>query len=208
MTADEAQPLLDDAEASLQAGDAMRAQAIFGTVLSAEGPSAHQKAQSEAGMGEAALLLKRPKEAAERFHRAAHLDPGASAFLHYRLGEAWMAAGEWTQAVSAFREALEGYPEDEGHARAEVLGRIGRARVLSGDPAGEKDLLEAIAQDPLHAPLHADLGDFRMEKRDWKAAAEAYARALELEPRNADYRAALERVRAIAGKLAKGPSSP
>ena len=208
MTPDEAQPLLDDAEASLQAGDAMRAQALFGTVLSAEGPSAHQKAQSEAGMGEAALLLKKPLEAAERFHRAAHLDPGASAFLHYRLGEAWMAAGEWEKAVPAFREALGAYPEDETHARAEVLGRLGRSRVLAGDPKGEKDVREALEMEPGHAPLHADLGDCLMGKRAWKEAERAYARALELEPRNADYRAGRDRVRALAEKLAKGPPRP
>ena len=201
MTPDEAQPILDDAEASLQAGDPRRAQALFGTVLAAEGPSAHQKARAEAGLGECALLAKQPTEAAERFHRAAHLDPGQSAWLHYRLGEARMKAGDWGQAASAFREALKGTPEAERHAHAEVLGRLGRARVLAGEKAGEADLQQAIALDPLHAALHADLGDCLIGWRAFREAEQAYARALELEPGNADYAAARARAKALAETL-------
>jgi tetratricopeptide (TPR) repeat protein len=202
VTPDRAQPILDDAEATLQTGDLSRAEALFQAVRSAEGPDAHQKAQAEAGLGEVALLLKAPGKAAEHFHRAAHLDPGASAWLHYRLGEARMRAGEWPAAVAAFREALAAYPGEERHARAEVLGRLGRARVLSGDPGGEEDLLRAIDRDPLHAALHADLGDCLLGRKAWKEAGEAYGQAMALEPGNRDYAAARERAEAIARKLA------
>ena len=202
MTPDEAQPILDDAEASLQAGDRTRAELLFGTVRAAEGPDAHQKAQAEAGLGEVALILKRPGEAAEHFHAAAHLDSGASAWLHYRLGEARMRAGEWGEAASAFRESLAATPEGERHARAEVMGRLGRARVLGGDRRGEEDIRKAIDLDPLHAPLHADLGDCLLGRKAWKEAGEAYAQALLLEPGNADYAAARDRALAVARKLA------
>ena len=207
MTPDEAQPILDDAEASLEAGDAARAAILFRTVLVPEesGPSAHQQAQAEAGLGEACLLEGRPAEAAERFHRAAHLDPSAGAWLHYRLGEAWMKAGEWEQALSAFSEALEAWDPGDALGRAELTGRRGLARFRTGDRGGEAEIRQALALSPLHAALHADLGDCRMASRDFAGAEAAYARAAELEPGNRDHPAARERARAIAAKLAKAP---
>ena len=205
MTPDEAQPILDEAEATLQAGDATRAEALFRTVQAAQGPDAHQKAHAEAGLGEAALMARKPAEAAGHFHTAAHLDPAQAAFPHYRMGEALMRAGDWEGAIAAFRESLARHPEEERHARAEILGRLGRARVLSGDRGGEEDLRRAIDLDPIHAALHADLGDCLMERRAWKEAAEAYARALELDPGNADYAAGRQRAEAIARKLARDP---
>ncbi len=205
MTPDEAQPILDDAEASLEAGDATRAAALFRAVLG-EGPTPHQKAQAEAGLGESSLMEGRPTEAAERFHRAAHLDPGAGAWLHYRLGECWMRAGEWEKALSAFGEALEAWDPADARGLAELTGRRGLARFRSGDKAGETEIREALRIAPLQAPLHADLGDCRMAGRDFPGAEAAYARAAELEPGNRDYAAARERVRAIVAKLAKGPT--
>lgn len=208
VTPDQAQTLLNEAEATLQTGDAQRADALFNTVLAAEGLDAHQKAQAEGGLGEAALLSKKPAEAAGHFHRAAHLDPGSSAFFHYRLGEARMKAGAWEQAVQAFQESFQAYPEEERHARAEVLGRLGRARVLAGDRGGETDIRQAIDLDPIHAALHADLGDCLLERRAFAEAREAYARAAELEPRHADYRAARDRATALLESLAKRPPPP
>ena len=204
MTPDQAQALLNEAQATLETGDAPRALALFQAVMAEDGADPHQQADAECGVGEIAFLARRFSEAAERFHRAAHLDPGNSAWLHYRLGEARMRSGEWPQAVSAFREALEGFPEEERHARAEILGRLGRARVLLGERAGEADIGKAIDLDPLHAPLHADLGDCLLGRKAWAAAAESYARAVELEPDNLDYAAARARALAIAEKLAKG----
>ena len=205
MTPDEAQPVLDDAEASLEAGDAARAALLFRAILHTEGPSSHQMAQAEAGLGESSLLEGRPLEAAERFLRAAHLDPGEKAWLDYRLGESWMKAGEWEKALAAYSAALEAWDPGDGWGRAELTGRRGLARFRSGDKTGEAEICEALTLSPLHAPLHADLGDCLLARRDFPGAEAAYARAAELEPGNRDYPAARERARAIAVKLAKGP---
>lgn len=201
MTPDQAQPILDEAEATLEAGDLARAEALFRTLSVAEGLSAHQRAQAEAGLAEAALRSGRP--AAEGFLKALHLDPRKAHWYRYRLGEARMKEGGWEAAATAFREALAGWPADERHARAEVLGRLGRARVLAGDRAGEADLAQAIDEDPLHASLYADLGDCLLERRDFAGAGEAYAHACELEPGNADYAAARERSARLAERLAR-----
>lgn len=124
------------------------------------------------------------------------------AWDRYRLGEDRMRLGRWEEAAEAFREALSAFPESERRSRAEVLGRLGRARMLAGDRAGEADLLRALALEPHHAPLHADLGDCLLEQKQWKEAGEAYGRALKLDPGNPDYAAAQARAEAIAGKLA------
>ncbi|GEM_PF-7045578 len=210
MTPDEAQPILNDAEASLQAADAARAAVLFRAVLAGAaaaeggGPSSHQKAQAEAGLGETSLLEGRPLEAAERFLRAAHLDPGESAWLAYRVGEAWMKAGEWEKAAEAFQTALADWSPGDRRGRAEMLARRGLARFRGGDKGGEEDLRQALRETPLEAGLHADLGDCLLARKDFPGAEASYGRAAELEPGNPDHAASLERTRAIAAKLAKG----
>ena len=134
--------------------------------------------------------------------------PGEAAWWRYREGEARMALGQWEAAIGAFRAAFDLYPPGASRERAEVLGRLGRSRHLLGDSGGEGDLREAVRLDPHRAQLHADLGDCLLARKAWAPAAGAYARALELEPGNADYAAARERALAIAEKLAKGPPAP
>lgn len=202
MTPDQAQTVLNDAEASLEAGDAARARILFASIADAEGPDPQQKAQAEGGLGEACLLEARPAEAAGHFERAAALDEGARAWMHYRLGEACMRTGEWERAADAFRTSHQAHPESDRRARAETLGRLGRARVLGGDAGGLEDLRQAIALDPLHAELHADLAECLLGRKAWREAEAAYARALELDPDCPDHRAGLARARAIAAKLA------
>ena len=134
--------------------------------------------------------------------------PGEAAWLRYRQGEAHMALGDWEGAIGAFRTALDLYPPSAVRERSEVMGRLGRCRHLLGDSGGEDDLREAVRLDPHRAQLHADLGDCLLARKAWAPAAGAYARALELDPGNADYAAARERALAIAEKLASGPPAP
>lgn len=97
------------------------------------------------------------------------------------LGAAWLAAGDRAEAGRAFDQAVEFAP-----ARAEI--RLGVARAwLSGDARDDARraadvLLRAAELAPDLAAVHSLLGRAREQTGDDAGAAEAYDRALRLDP--------------------------
>ncbi|MCL4206816.1 MAG: hypothetical protein KJ000_30410 [Pirellulaceae bacterium] len=66
---------------------------------------------------------------------------------------------------------------------ARWYGAIARERQLEGDSqAAEQALLTALRWNPESSPLHRQLGDLRVDSRDYDRAVADYSRAIELDP--------------------------
>lgn len=119
-------------------------------------------------------------------------DLGFEAML--RLGRDKLAEGQNWDAIAAF-EAVVGGAQGRMRTRGRVL--LGKALLEypDRDKAAEKELLEAVREDPVHVQAHYLLGTlFRRQGRPARAAA-MFRRALEIDPA---HRAALADLDAMA----------
>ena len=102
---------------------------------------------------------------------------------HYNLGLAYHKEKKYTDAITAFQEAIrlkEEYKESYfmmGLAQQEV----------GKDSAAIKSLKKAVELDPNYAMAHAALGNSYRRNGQHSAAAREYSVALKLKPTNADW---------------------
>ena len=90
-------------------------------------------------LGQTLQVLRRPKEAAVAYRRAATLDP-ANADAHVGLGTALLDLGEREQAATSFRTAVDLAPENA--RAAHMLGALGGA---NGNRTFVRDLFDDYA---------------------------------------------------------------
>ena len=102
-------------------------------------------------MGVTHLREGRVDMALEDFQKAAKLDP-KNAYVMKGLGQAYAAKRKWSDAIAAFRKALELNPY-----YVDVRNDLGTALILSGDrEEGKKEFITGL-QRP-HEPHPGDLG--------------------------------------------------
>ena len=146
------------AYAALEAGN--RAQALAGFQEAARAAPNFAEAGREAGR--LALELGDAQAALQAYQALAAL-PGATAADRYNLGLAQEGAQFGLRAVQTFRSAYSKY--------------------AAGDKAGaEAGFLQATGESPTYAKAWAWLGRVRYEAGNFPAAAEAYGRAVALDP--------------------------
>ncbi len=105
--------------------------------------------------------------ALEEFKRAAKEDP-KNPYFQKGLGQAYAAKRDWSQAISAFRRALELNP-----LYVDTRNDLGYALIMSGDRAGGKKEFLAAFSDPMNpAPEISayNLGRAFMEEKDYTQA--------------------------------------
>jgi tetratricopeptide (TPR) repeat protein len=137
-----------------------------------------------------------PGQAASAYEQAAGLDPTWAAprvaMLRLQLQQ-----GD-TDATLAGLRALPG--EMRATGPAELL--LGQVLLATGDAAGARDALDsAVAALPGLAEAHAALGDAADALGEPTLAAEAYGRAVELDPGHLEYRLRYAALLSDAGRL-------
>lgn len=152
--------------------------------------------------GDALLGLSR-LEAAEDAYRAALDRPGLDAAAHYGLGQVAWLQRDWVAAVEHLSETLRlqpgasaaHYPLGQallqtGHrdAAREQLSRRGNTRPSYPDP-----LLDSLRSLQIGAQYHFETGVAAVKRRDYEAAARAFAAGLDEQPDNVRARTSLAR---------------
>ena len=105
-------------------------------------------------------------------------------------------AGLFLEALAILHEAI---PKLSGQARR--VARVRKARVLlaveNGAKLAEDELKAAIAEDGANADAHVALGGIYRDRGSLALAMMEYRKAIELQPKNAAAREALEQLRAV-----------
>jgi Tfp pilus assembly protein PilF len=124
-------------------------------------------AEARFAMGVSHLREGRVDMALEDFQKAAKLDP-KNAYVMKGLGQAYAAKRKWSDAVSAFRKALELNPYC-----VDVRNDLGTALVLSGDrEEGKKEFHQAF-NDPTNPTPEIsarNLGQVYFEEKNYNEA--------------------------------------
>lgn len=121
-------------------------------------------------------------EAAASLERAAQLDPSNGTIL-YQQGLVEARRKNWRRAASLFRSAARWTPTAEALDAAMAAGeRVGAAAAVG------QLCREILARDPKNAAAWRVLAQCREREGDLAAAADAWARAAELLPKDADLR--------------------
>jgi tetratricopeptide (TPR) repeat protein/ADP-heptose:LPS heptosyltransferase len=200
-------PLLQQADSAVRAGEPARAEALcrqvlarapgdpdalrlLGIALLEAGRAAEAIAPLRAALGaapaslatldalSAALMaVNDPAAAAAVVRRALELDPDLFV-AHMRLGLALAAREEWEGAARAFEDAIERDPQV-----ADAHHDLGDALTKLNRPHDAIDCFRrALALRPDHPETHNSLGYALQELGLWGAAAARYERALDLDP--------------------------
>ena len=145
---------------------------------------------------------KRLLSALEAFEQAIRLEGGSSAvpdvddrerlLLHVRIGHMHIELGQFDEAAAAFQRALEITP-DAMEARLELAGQY-LIRDMVDEAQAEYRLV--VAASPGTADAHYGLSELYLRLDRFGDAAEAAAKALEVDPEH--QRARYTRVRALA----------
>jgi DnaJ-domain-containing protein 1 len=133
--------------------------------------------------------------------RASAAGPSVDPMMANEAAAQAFEEGRFHEALAILHDAI---PLLEGRARRSA--RVKKARVLlaveNGARLAEDELKLAVAEDPGNAEAHAVLGRIYHEKGSLALATMEYRKALDLEPRNALARDALQHLRAAP----KGPA--
>jgi tetratricopeptide (TPR) repeat protein len=123
--------------------------------------------------------LQLNEDALALYTRAEHFDP-KSAVVHYDLGCVLFQDKRYGEAITELNTSLFLNSHDVTARRL-----IASAYLGAGDTAAaEKELEDALAQDPNQAGFHLDLGRVLLQERRVADAENQYRAVLVLEPRN------------------------
>ncbi len=181
-------------------------------------PEFTKAAENDADKAKREDARKKYLEAAASLTRASHLKPG-DAGTQRNLGSVYAFMGELETAEAIFKKGLESAPGDTNLIKSMIAVRTARANRL----LDEKKYDEAIAyyqdlmkSDASNSDLHLGIAEAYFKKAqakegdarkpDYKLAGDAYAKAGELKPGNADlpFNAALAYQNAGEHALAAG----
>ncbi|NBC17005.1 MAG: tetratricopeptide repeat protein, partial [Bacteroidetes bacterium] len=105
-------------------------------------------------------------------------------YAQYQVGQAFYNAGDAFEAISAFRELLEAYPDSNWREEAQYT--LAYLYFLNQDYdqaiASYQELIEAYPRDPLAAKAQYGIGDAHFNAGNLDAAIEAYSAVLERYP--------------------------
>ncbi len=153
-------------------------------------------AEAHNALGFALLKANRPQEARSEFDRVLEID-ATHAEAIYGQGVVKTLAGDWAGAQPYFEHALELYPEYVDAQQALALSLMNQNRLPEA-----ADYLERLAnRDRSSVAVLYQLGNVRGAQRDWAAAAQAYARAVKLQPDFVDAWLRLGAVELQSGQL-------
>jgi len=125
------------------------------------------------------------KRAIAQFEKIAEVDPKDAESLLV-LGRLYRLSSDYTKAEATLKKALALEPENE-----EVLVTLAELYSDLGDAKGAAELLEKLSTRNNNPRLLARLGESYEKSREHAKAADVYRRALERDPKNADYMKAL-----------------
>jgi len=135
---------------------------------------------AHANLGAAYFRLGRNKEALSEFQTAAQINP-KNAATQQSLGRLLMEEHQPWQAANAFGAAMEAAPDDSDL----VLDRA-RALIEAGQASRAMEELNSMSGRDHSAAAQSLLGDAEEKLGSYQQAAEHYARAVELEPSEAN----------------------
>jgi len=135
---------------------------------------------AHANLGAVYFRLHRNKEALKEFERASQLNP-ANAETQQSLGALRMEAGNPAKAAEAFAAAVKLKPDD-----AEMELNLAQALKDAGMPTEARVALAALPGADASAPAQLLLGDMDEKESRFQQAAQHYARAVELDPSEAN----------------------
>lgn len=106
------------------------------------------------------------------------------------LGDIFVQRQEYSNAIKAYGHHLQ--TGIRGHEAARTLVRIAAVLARDGKPElSERALMVALEEDAQYRPALVFLGDLKYGQKDWQNAADAYAKALRIEPQDERTRARL-----------------
>jgi tetratricopeptide (TPR) repeat protein len=135
---------------------------------------------AHANLGAAYFKLHRNRDALHEFERAAQLN-GKNAMTQQALGQLWMETNQPERAAEAFGAALELLPGDSN-----LLLNRAQALVAAGKSSQAKEILSKLPGADQSAAAESLLGDIDEKSGAYQQAAQHYARAVELDPSEAD----------------------
>jgi tetratricopeptide (TPR) repeat protein len=137
------------------------------------------KAEIYSDLGFVEARLGKPDEALASYHKALALDP-ACASAHFNLAVSLAQAGNFAEAESHYRQALEGKPTAETHnGLGYVLAHEGRADEAIAE------FRKAIEASPQYIPAYNNLAEALAAQGKLEEAASYYRRSLALKPSQA-----------------------
>jgi tetratricopeptide (TPR) repeat protein len=158
----------------------MLAQAYFETGKPEAAATVAAKLSGKPGFEAAALYLQSRSYQMLAIQSVAELDSIApeSHRAHQLRGEAHFIRKEMSQAIDAFKKALERKPQD-----AELLYELGRAHYyLAEFPQAFEALDKSLKLDPYNAEANFIVGEGMVHTQEGERAVAYLQRALELEP--------------------------
>lgn len=111
--------------------------------------------------------------------------------------QAWFVLGDIMVQREDYPNAIKAYGQHlrtgiRGREAARTLVRIAAVLAQDGKPElSERTLMVALEEDARYRPALVFLGDLKYGQKDWQNAADAYARALRIEPQDQRTRARL-----------------
>lgn len=135
---------------------------------------------AQANLGAAYYKLHRNHDALRAFEVAARLNP-KNAATEQALGELWMEEHQPSNAAEAFGAALALKPDD-----SDLMLNRTQALMDAGQWAQAKEQLTQFPQAENSSVAQSLLGDIDENSGDVRSAAEHYARAVELDPSEAN----------------------
>ena len=164
--------------------------ALFERATRDDGTLRAQHAYAFEGLGRARVLLGRIDLAEAAYRRAVALDPDYAAGW-FNLAATFSQQGRFAEALPALAEVR----RIEGDTRR-VLGSLAEARSGDGDLVGASAAAEEwLGTAPADVTMLVLAGKLRARRSDWEAAIAHLERALQIEPGNAEARAALSEAR-------------
>jgi tetratricopeptide (TPR) repeat protein len=151
-------------------------------------------------LGKALLNSGRPDEAMPYFRKVLELEPSLQA-AHMGLGDALAKVGRLDESIAEYRKVLDLQPRSPQAER-----KLGFALWRNGRPEEAVAFWKKAFEDCLYygatpAGANAILGKELAQVGRWSEAADAFERALELDPKIHDYWCNAAALRAAAGDL-------
>ena len=147
------------------------------------------------------LASDNPAEAVSRYRKIVDRHPERSE-LWKTIADLELGRGAAPEAAAAYRAFLKVHPD-----RADALQNLAILELRAGKTEEARACLEAAIKSAPSADLYYNLGNLHLKAQGFEAAATAYGRALEYEPRHAEARFNLALALERSGRRAEAVST-